>query len=82
LRQKTPEFKQRYATRAGVEGNISQATGAFELRSSRYIGLAKTPLQHLATAAAINLTRMVAWLDGIPLAPTRSSRFSALALTD
>ena len=40
--QTTPEFKQRYKKRAGVEGTISQATRTFQLRRARYIGLAKT----------------------------------------
>lgn len=78
-RQATPEFKERYKTRAGVEGTISQGTRSFDLRRSRYIGLSKTHLQHVATAAAINLTRAVSWLRDIPKAQTRPSRFAALA---
>lgn len=73
------EFKQIYAQRAGVEGTISQGVRAFGLRRSRYIGLAKTHLQHLVTAAAINLVRVLNWLDGQSLAKTRSSHFAALA---
>jgi hypothetical protein len=34
------------------------------------IGLAKTCLQHILTAAAINLERIYAWLQEIPLAKT------------
>jgi hypothetical protein len=45
----------------------------------QYRGLAKTHLQHLATAAAINLDRLVAWFDNIPRRQTRTSRFAALA---
>lgn len=60
-RQKTPEFKAKYKKRAGVEGTLSQGVRAFGLRHARYIGLAKTHLQHLATAAAMNLTRAVHW---------------------
>ena len=52
---------------------------AFGLRRARYRGLAKTGLQSLATAAAINLDRLAAWLADRPLAPTRNSRFAALA---
>jgi transposase len=80
-RQQSDEFKQRYKTRAGVEGTISQGTRAFGLRRSRYIGLAKTHLQHVLTAVAINLTRFGAWLVGTPLAKTRRSRLAALAFT-
>jgi len=54
-RQETEDFKQQYKKRAGVEGAISQGTRAFDLRRSRYWGLAKTHLQHLATAAAYEL---------------------------
>lgn len=39
-------------------------------------------LQHLVTAAAINLARMRAWWQRIPLASTRLSRFAALAPTN
>jgi len=68
-----------YKRRAGVEGTLSQGVRAFGLRRSRYWGLAKTHLQHVAIAAAINLDRLVAWLDGRPRAQTRTSRFAALA---
>lgn len=73
------EGYRRYARRAGIEGTISQAVRAFEARQSRYRGLAKTHLQQLATAAAINLDRLAAWMIGRPKAPTRTSRFAALA---
>jgi transposase len=79
IQQNTPEWKERYNRRAGVEGTISQAVRAFGLRKARYLGLAKVHLQHLLTVAAINVVRMVAWLQGVPLAHTRTSRFAALA---
>jgi transposase len=41
--------------------------------------MAKTRLQHLAIAAAINIDRLAAWLDGRPHAHPRTSRFAALA---
>jgi transposase len=68
-----------YARRAGIEGTISQGVRAFGLRRSRYRGLAKTHLQHVATAAAVNLGRLGAWFDAIPRGATRTSRFTALA---
>jgi transposase len=77
-RQETDAFKALYKKRAGIEGTISQAVQAFGLRRTRYVGLAKTHLQHLATAAAMNLTRLAAWLDRAPKAHTRQSRFLAL----
>jgi transposase len=80
-RQKTDEFAKRYAARAGIEGTLSQAISTLDLRRSRYIGLAKTHLQHVLTAAALNIIRIVAWLNDIPLASTRRSHFAALAST-
>ena len=77
-RQKTPAFAQQYALRQGIEATISQGVRAFDLRRSRYIGLPKTHLQHISIAAAINLVRVVAWLDGDLLAPTRVSAFERL----
>ncbi len=35
--------------------------------------IVKTHLQHLATAAAMNVVRLVRWLDGEPHAQTRRS---------
>jgi hypothetical protein len=78
-RETTDEGRRLYAQRQGVEGTISQAVRAFGLRQARYRGLAKTGLQHIATAAAVNLDRIAAWFAGRPLAPTRTSRFAALA---
>ncbi len=77
--QQTEEFKERYKKRAGVEGTISQAAFTFGLRRTRYRGLAKTHLQHVATAAAINLSRIVNWLDNKPRATTPTSPFARLA---
>jgi transposase len=76
--QATKEFSKQYALRSGIEATISQGVRAFGLRRSRYLGLAKTHLQHVGIAAAINLVRVVAWLDGDELAPTRVSAFQRL----
>jgi transposase len=75
----TKEGRRRYARRAGVEGTLSQGVRACGLRRSRYRGLAKTHLQHVATAAAINLARLGDWFRAVPHAATRTSRFAALA---
>ncbi len=48
-REKTEEFKGEYKKRSGIEGTISQGVRAFGMRRSRYIGKAKTHLQHLAS---------------------------------
>jgi hypothetical protein len=41
--------------------------------------MAKTHLQHLATAAALNVVRLGAWFAGTPLVATRQAAFAALA---
>ncbi|MGK7899594.1 MAG: transposase [Xenococcus sp. (in: cyanobacteria)] len=58
------EFKEQYSKRAGVEGTISQGTRTFGLRRCRYRGSAKTGLQNIITAAAINLVRVWDWWFG------------------
>ncbi|MEN9869219.1 MAG: hypothetical protein RLZZ171_202 [Cyanobacteriota bacterium] len=77
-RETTTEFKEEYARRAGIEGTMSEAIRVNHLRRTRYIGLKKTHLQHLMTAVAINFKRLFNWLLGVPLATTRSSRYSQL----
>lgn len=79
LGQTTPEFKARYAARAGIEGTLSQGTRVIGMRRSRYIGQAKTHLQHVLTAVAINVLRFIDWQDHRPRATTRTSSFAALA---
>ena len=64
--------------RAAIEGTLSQGIRRSKMRRSRYIGLARTHLQHLLTATALNLLRAVAWLDTTPRATTRPSHFAAL----
>ncbi len=75
----TTEGQRLYAQRAGIEGTISQGVRAFGLRRARYRGLAKKHLQHVATAAALNLGRLSDWFRATPRAATRTSRFAALA---
>lgn len=77
--QQTDEFKERYKKRAGVEGTISQAAFTLGMRRTRYRGLQKTHLHHVAIAAAINVSRIVDWLLGKPRATTRVSHFARLA---
>ena len=67
-----------YAQRAGVEGTISQGVRALGLRRARYRGLARVHLQHVATAAAMNIDRIAGFMEGRPLERTRTSRFAAL----
>jgi transposase len=78
-RQQTAGFAVAYARRAGIEGTLSQGVRAFGLRTARYRGLAKTHLQHIATAAALNVQRVGDWLDEQPRATTRRSHLARLA---
>ncbi len=69
-----------YTKRAGIEGTLSQGGRAFELRRTRSLGQAKTRLPHSATAVAMNIDRLMNWLDETLQAQTRCSRFKALAV--
>jgi DDE family transposase len=77
-RQNTTEFKAAYRLRAGVEGTIRQAVAVTGTRRSRYRGLAKTHLQHVYSAVALNLIRLDAWFNGVPLDRTRTSHLARL----
>jgi len=70
-RQETVAFKAQYALRAGVESSLSQGVRRFDLRRSRYLGLARTHLQQLLTATAMHVVRAIAWLRGEPLGERR-----------
>jgi transposase len=56
--QQTPEWKRRYALRAGCEATVSETVHAHGLRHCRYRGLAKTHVQHVLTAAGTNIVRL------------------------
>ncbi len=82
-RQTTEAFQEEYALRAGVEATHAQGLRRSDLRHTRYIGLAKTHLQHILTALALNLVRAVEWLTETSqtetvATKTRQSRFAAL----
>jgi transposase len=77
-RQQTPEFKEPYAKRSGIEGTISQGVRAFDVRRSRSIGQAKTHVPHLIIAPAMTVSRLFAYLRETPTGGTRISRFAAL----
>lgn len=79
-RQETAAFAADYTRRQGIEGTLSQGVRAFGLRRARYRGRAKTHLQHIGTAVAVNLRRLADWIDEMPRAQTRCSHFAALAL--
>jgi len=78
--QDTQQWKDRYKTRAGVEGTMYQATHVTGIRRARYLGLDKTRLEHLAAATAINVIRLDAWYSGKPLDRTRTTHLQRLDL--
>jgi transposase len=79
-RERTEDFKALYGLRAGIEGTISETVRCFGLRKARYRSLAKVHLQHLATAAAINVLRVIQWIEGLRPVSHRNSAFAALLL--
>ena len=70
-----------YCGAPGVESSLSQGVRRFELRQSRYIGLARTHLQQTLNATAMNLVRVVDWLRRKPGDDTKRppGRFARLA---
>jgi IS5 family transposase len=79
-RQDTQQFKTTYKLRAGVEGTIRQAIAVTDTRRARYRGLAKTHLEHVYSAVALNLIRLDAWYNDQPLDRTRTSHLTRLEL--
>ena len=77
--QATKKWLKQYNQRAGVEGTISQGVRGYGLRSALYVGLKKVHLQHILTATAMNVIRLFAWFEGVPLAKTRVASFAKLA---
>ncbi len=77
-REPTTDYQADYALRSGIKGTLSEGVRAHGLRRSRYIGLAKTHLQHLMTAAAINCKRIHNWIAGMSQTTTRTSQFLRL----
>src|SRR6266849_3996514 len=77
-REKTRAFAELYAIRSGMEGTISQGVRRCGMRRTRYRGLAKTHLDHVLTATALNCLRLSDWLAGAPKATTQHSRFARL----
>ncbi|GAA2764843.1 hypothetical protein GCM10010103_38840 [Streptomyces paradoxus] len=70
-----------YALRSGVEGTIRQALAVTDSRRARYRGLAKTHLEHVHSAVALNLIRLNAWWNGKPLDRRHTSHLARLELS-
>jgi Transposase DDE domain len=77
-RQETEEFRQEDAALAGIEGIHEQAVKRCGIRRCRYIDQAKAHLQHVLTAAVINVIWLDDWWAGASVSWTRCSRFAAL----
>ncbi len=77
-RQQTPQFRQSYALRSGVEATISQAVRRLPLRQSRYRGMPKVQLQEVVTATALNCLRLYAYVNGVPRGTTWMSHLARL----
>lgn len=77
-REKESGFAAAYARRAGIEGTISRAVRACNVRRSRYVGLENTQLHHLLSATALNFLRVGEWLSGMKKPKSRCSPFARL----
>jgi hypothetical protein len=77
--EKTASWQADYNRRAGIEGTISQAARAGARRAS-YRGLAKTRLEHLTMAVALNLVRLEAHWNGHPLDRRRTTHLARVDL--
>jgi Transposase DDE domain len=79
--QADPAWQGQYALRSGVQGTIHQAVAVTGTRQARYRGIAKTHLEHVSSAVAINLIRLDAhWSERTP-DRRRTSRLERLAYT-
>jgi transposase len=75
------DWKNDYKLRSGVEGTIRQAVAVTGAHRTRYRGLAKTHLEHVYAAVALNLIRLNAWWNGNPLDRGHTSHLARLDLT-
>jgi len=77
-RERTEDFIEEYARRAGIEGTLSRGIRTCDMRRTRYVGLARVHLGHVLTAVALNFLRLGEWLADVPRAKTRRSPFTRL----
>jgi transposase len=79
--QDSKDWQHDYNRRAGIEATISQAITITGCRRTRYRSLAKTRLQHIYSAAALNLCRLDAYWNDTPIDRTRTSHLARLDQT-
>jgi hypothetical protein len=72
------EWQEDYKRRAGIEAAISQAASVTGIRRARYRGIPKTRLEHAYAAAALNLRRLDAYWNDIPVDRTRTTHLARL----
>lgn len=76
--QDTRSWQEKYRIRAGAESTMRQAVAVTGTRRARYRGLAKTHLEHVYSAAALNLIRLDAYWNDQPLDRHRTSHLARL----
>jgi Transposase DDE domain len=76
--QATQDWHDDYKRRAGAEATISQAITITGCRRARYRGLAKTRLEHVYSAVALNLYRLDAYWNDTPIHRERTSHLARL----
>ncbi|WP_223884689.1 IS1182 family transposase [Micromonospora craniellae] len=76
--QTSQDWADKYKLRAGVEATINQTLDITGIRHARYRGLAKTRLQHVFSAIALNLARLHTWWTEHPLPTARISHLQRL----
>ncbi|MFE9601431.1 transposase [Streptomyces hokutonensis] len=62
LGQRTRQWQDRYAIRAGIEATLSRNIRTCDRRRTRCRGLRKTHVQHVLTALACNVTPVADWI--------------------
>lgn len=62
--QKTPQYRERYRRRAGIEATFSHLVNVHGGRRTPYRGQDKTLGYYAALATGVNLRRVVAWQAG------------------
>jgi transposase len=79
--QDSDTWRKTYNARAGIEGTISEAVRGPNLRHSRYHGQAKSHLQNVFSAMAINIGRLGTHFNAKPTTQRRPTRIHEIYLT-